>query len=160
MREGRWVLGSVRYNREAVRKAQGIVERALRALSLHLAQTASKGAVKIDRRSRDRLEMFLLALQGFRPIAEYQLLGEPTSAIVDDFRRMDWLHRTTTDEQLLTAVNAPLEEARRASRADLTDPARGQDAWRWMHTLNVAPGMSLTPRRIQKSSRTLHRAIA
>jgi hypothetical protein len=38
--------------------------------------------------------------QGARPITEYVLKGEPTSAIVDDFRRMDWMYRNTTDQQL------------------------------------------------------------
>lgn len=160
MREGRWILGSVRWNRLAIAKAERIVERALHALSLHLAQTASKGMLTIDRRSRDRLEMFLLALQGFRPVAEYRLMGEPTAAIVDDFRRMDWLYRTTSDEQLFDALDAPQEAARAASRAELVDPYKATDAWRYLFTRSHAPGISLTPARVIPSSRTLHRAIA
>lgn len=93
-----------------------------------------------------RYELALLMAQGARPIAEYVLQGEPTSAIVDDLRRMDWMYRNTTDQALDTLLQEPYESGREAAREDLRDPARARAAWRYMHTLNVAPGISLTPK--------------
>jgi hypothetical protein len=103
-----------------------------------------------------KYEMALLMAQGARPIAEYVIQGEPTSAIVDDFRRMDWMYRNISDDQLDRMLNAPYEQGREAARADIRDEARARDAWRYMHTLNIAPGISLTPKDRVRSGFTRH----
>jgi hypothetical protein len=164
----KWVLVSVRphedHRRAALRMILGAPESpagparpGLRAL-LHLWETnpkhrANPGAF---RQLMQKYELALLMAQGARPITEYVIQGEPTSAIVDDFRRMDWMYRNTTDDQLESMLDAPQEQARAAARADLRDEARARAAWRYMHTLNIAPGISLTPTDRVRSGFTRH----
>lgn len=160
MREGRWLLLERRPNREVIATAAGIVGRAIRTLSLHVAQVASKNMVTIDRRSRDRLEIALVALQGARFVAEYRLIGDPDSYIVHDYQRMTWLYEHLTDDEVDHALNDRHEQAKLASRADLTDPARGRDAWRYVFTRSHAPGISLTTQQPHRSGFKTIRAIA
>lgn len=154
----KWVLVSVRPHREhsaAARRMvlgapatpQGPARPGLRQL-LRLWETnpkyrANPGAF---RQLIQRYELALLMIQGARPITEYVIQGEPTGAIVDDFRRMDWMYRNTTDQRLQELLDEPYESGREGAREDIRDIARATAAWRYMHTLNIAPGISLTPK--------------
>lgn len=161
LRDGRWQLVELRWNAEAVQKATGIVGRAYRAISQHVAQSKSGGQITIDTRSRDRLETFLLGMQGARLVGvPYVVQGEPSSLIVEDYRRMTWLFLHTTDEELFEAVDAPREKRLKETRADLTDPARHRDAWRYGFTVNV--GIASTTRTTQPlpSSRRRHLTLS
>lgn len=154
----KWVLVSVRANDEHRRAALRMIlgspatgtqpaRPGLRRL-LWLWETnpkyrANPGAF---RQLLQKYELALLMAQGARPITMYQIQGEPTSAIVDDFRRMDWMYRTTTDAQLEQLLDAPQAEARVASRAELRDPARARAAHHYLTSINITPGISLTPK--------------
>lgn len=120
--DGLWLLGSVRPNALARAQAEAM-----------LARSAAAG-VSDAPRGVDQLAR--LVRQGFRPIGEYQLQGEPTSAVVHDFRRRDWQYRHWSDAEVFAAMDAPDEAARAAARADLTDPARARDLWRTHQTLS------------------------
>jgi hypothetical protein len=161
LRDGRWQLVELRWNSEAVRKAANIVGRAYATIAQHVVQNATGGALTIDARSRDRLELYLLGLQGARFVgAPYLVQGEPTSTIVEDYQRMTWLFLHTPDEELFAAIDERQEKKIRDTRADLTDPARARDAWRYGFTINIAPGSSLTPAQPVKSGRVRHLTIA
>jgi hypothetical protein len=161
LRDGRWQLVELRWNSDAVRKATAIVGRAYRSIAQHVAQSKSGGAITIDTRSRDRLETFLLGMQGARLVgAPYVIQGEPTSTIVEDYQRMTWLYLHTTDEELYTAVEAPREKRIKDTRADLTDPARGRDAWRYGFTVNVGIASTISTTQPLPSSRKRHLTIS
>lgn len=112
------------------------------------------------RRLFGRVDFAVLALQGFRFVHEYRVQGELTSAIVEDFRKADYMYRTLSDEQVDELLNAPKAQQIAAARAQIRDPARGRDAWRYGFTLNIAPGHSLTPQPRRSSAKTLIRSIA
>lgn len=135
LRRGLWLLGSVRWNRDAVRKAQNIWGRACHALVYAIARTKIPN-LKVDKRSLLRLEFASLSMVGFRHIARYAFQGEPTNAIVEDFREMDFLYRHVSDNELFQALDDRAEARRMEARAELTDPARGRDAWRYAFTLS------------------------
>lgn len=161
LRDGQWQLIEVRWNSEAIRKAEGIVRRAYRAIAQHIAQNASGGTITVDKRSRDRLELHLMGLEGARFVgAPYVVHGEPSQMIVEDYRRMTWLYLHTSDEELFEAVDAPKAKQLKDAHADLTDPARARDAWRYAFTLNIMPSASLTPTRQVPAGRVRHLTIS
>jgi hypothetical protein len=127
---GKWLLGSVRWDRRHVSAARKRLDAAFGAVKRIGQWKASHPRVG------QRVAYWTLALQGFRPIAEYKLQGEPDSRIVNDFRRMDWMYKNTSDNQLERLLDEPYETGRREARADLTDEARARDAWRNTFTLS------------------------
>jgi hypothetical protein len=160
-RNGRWVLGSVRWNAKAVTTAQRMVARAIGVIQRHVVQSKTGGRVTVDRRSRDRLEFCLLAMQGFRPIAEYVLHGEPDSAIVNDFRYRDWRYRHESDTEYWRKMDEALEAPRRAAHADLVDPARAHAAWEYVFTRSHPLTRVDDPmREVHRSGRVLVRSIS
>lgn len=159
---GRWILGSVRPDVAVAAQAERILGRAYKLAAFAAENPRFKVNPSNIRRLLGRIDFAYLALQGFRSIAEYRVQGAPDSAIVEDFRRADWMFKHTTDEELWQMLEAPKEKARAEARADLADPARARDAWRYCSVLNTAPGIQLdsylnAPR---PSSRTLVRSIA
>lgn len=144
---GKWVLVSVQADKidhwyqktngqwsTLRRDAISILVNARRLLELWRANPKFQANPGAFRRLIGRYDFALLATMGARPIAEYQVQGEPTSAIVDDFRRMDWMYRHTSDEELERLLEAPAEERRAEALADLTDEHRHLDAWRYLTT--------------------------
>lgn len=152
--DGRWLLGSVRPS--AIRRAQAasIIQNALDTFDRTGARTGAKGDPHADPRTRDRLALGLLAYQGFSPIAEYTIAGEPDSAIVHDLARRDWLYRTLSDQAVEASWTADQDAAAAEARADLADEARARDAWRYAFTRShlVQHGPA-----IAASGRTTHR---
>lgn len=160
-RNGRWFMGTVRPQRDLILRATRIVARALGVIARHVAQSKTGGRVTVDRRSRDRLELFLLAMQGFRPIAEYVLHGEPDSAIVNDFRYRDWRYRHESDNEYWRKMDEALEAPRRAAHADLVDPARAHAAWEYVFTRSHPVTRVDDPmREVHRSGRVLVRSIS
>lgn len=130
MGRGTWLLGSVRWDQRHVSAARKRLDVALGTAS-RIGQWKSTHP-----RVARQVDYWTLALQGFRPIAEYRIQGAPDSRIVNDFQRMDWLYKNTSDDQLLRQLDEPWETARAEARADLTDDARARDAWRNTFTLS------------------------
>lgn len=147
---GRWILLSVRPNREHRASGERILANAGRLLSLWEKTPKLRANPGAFRRLINRYDYGLMTAMGARPITEYKVQGEPTSAIVDDFRRMDYLFRTTSDQALDEALHADKEAARTASRADLTDPARHNAASTYLfsrsHDFGARVGQDLGPR--------------
>jgi hypothetical protein len=124
------------------------------ALSWELPRVkANPGAF---RRLLARYEFWVDVYRGMRPIADYT--GEPTGAIVDDFRRMDWLYRHTSDDAVLRALNADKDRAAADAVAEFADIGRARDAWRYVFTRSHwvgDPGQRQRPR----SGFTTHRPL-
>lgn len=150
----KWLLVSVRPNREVIQQSQRILTNARRLLELWRANPKYRENPGAFRRLIGRYDFAVLATMGARPITEYVIQGEPTSAIVDDMRRMDWLFRHTTDEAFDRALDAPKEQQRAAAHAELTDPARATAAWRWMFTRSHWTGYNPTKPQGPKSGFT------
>ncbi len=131
---GRWLLGTVRRDRRAVATAGKKLVAAQRALARHIVQSKTGGRVRLDQRSVDQANLAVLALQGFRPFGDFYRMTDPDGRIVEDFRRADWLYRTTTDEAFIEALEAPRLAARHEARNELTDYGRAADAWRYAFT--------------------------
>lgn len=147
---GKWLLVSVRPTDATTLAAQRIVARAQHLLVLWESDPKFRANPGAYRRLLMRYEFALAAYFGARPIAQYAVQGEPTSAIVDDFRRMDWLYRNTSDQALEQMLDEPKESQRSAAHADLTDPARGREGWRYLftqsHWVGDRPGRDRGPR--------------
>lgn len=120
---GRWLL-VVKKPHNSIRQ-QGAATM-LDALTAELRNGTEKSTAQIKQRAR----YALLAYYGYSPVAQYDVQGSPDSAIVDDFRRRDWLYRTTSDDALFRAIDAPQQAAIAQARADMQDPARHRDAYR------------------------------
>jgi hypothetical protein len=138
-----WLLVSVRPNDAATRQAKAIVRSAQQLLALWESNPKFRANPGAFRRLLLRYEFGLAAYFGARPIAQYQIQGEPTSAIVDDFRRMDWLYRNTTDQALEEMLDAPQQEKQRAAHSDMADEERGRAAWRYAFTQSHWVGAQL-----------------
>lgn len=109
---GKWLLGTVRPNRVMRLKAQrriGRLRQLLTRVGPHLDQKRTKAIISY------RLWTYELQRQGFRPITSYRFQGEPTSWIMSDLQRRDWLYRHRFREELeareLEADQATAEEA-------------------------------------------------
>jgi hypothetical protein len=92
----------------------------------------------VNPRSVDRLtvglKVALLKSLGARTVGIYTT-RMPDSAIVEDYRRADFMSRHDTESSFWAAYDAPKEREREAQLKDLTDPARASDAWRYANTL-------------------------
>jgi hypothetical protein len=133
LEKGRWLLGSVRWNRDLVAAARRILGRALK-VAHNSTKHGPTHQIEHLPRVRGRVQFALLAMQGFRPITEYKIQGSPDSRVVEDFRRRDWLFKNTSDLEHEAMLSSESEERKREARADLTDSERARDAWKWMFT--------------------------
>lgn len=155
---GRWILGSVRDDGALYLRAGRIARRAWQAMEKHVLQT-KVGRPVVDHRSLGRWKLGVLAMQGFRPIAEYRL-REPDERITFDFRRMEWLYHHTSDDELDRLLNDPLERARADARGEIRDHGRAADAWRYAFTRSHAVTRLDDPMRpISRSGRTTVRTL-
>jgi len=154
---GRWILGRVRWHADAIAQAESIMARALHAI--HTAPPH----LRPSRRLVGRVQFALLALQGFRPMAEYRehpKVAGFEGAVVEDFRRMLWKLRHTSDAELFRELEAAQDKDRLAARADLTDPARARDAWRYAFTLSHSVTRHDHPdHHVARSGYTIQRVI-
>lgn len=159
---GKWLLGSVQHTTidqwykktngqfsTLRRDALNMLVNARRLLELWEANPTFQANPGAFRRLMGRYDFALLATMGFRPISEYVLQGEPTSAIVDAFRRMDWLYRTTSDDELDRMLDAPKERQREEARAEFSDMGRATDAWRYLFTRSHWYGADPTRQRVR-----------
>lgn len=157
MERGRWLLGSVRWNRDLVQQSARILARAIEAAS-RASKFAPTHQMEQLRRIRGRVQFAVLGSQGFRPITEYVIQGAPNSRIVEDFRRRDWMFKNTTDTELETMLNAASESNKQAAHDDLTDTERARDAWKWMFTRSHSVSRMAPPGQVARSGFTLHKA--
>ena len=103
--EGRWLLGTVRFrwdNYAKAARALAKIERDnatnLTAIVAHAEVGRDKATLRAAAYRQSRNMAYLRAvMQGFRPIADYTIQGEPDSRIVHDFARRDWLFRVAPD---------------------------------------------------------------
>jgi len=153
---GRWILGCLKPNPFAIAQGEKILKNALwlEVFTHNNPRFTINPAHR--RRIAGRVELALLAIQGWKFIGEYLLRGSPDWAIVDDFQRASWMYEHTTDAAFFAALDQPHEQRVAASRADLTDPARGRAAHHWMTSINIAPGIPLDHRAhaVPSSART------
>lgn len=133
---GRWLLGSVRWDREVVEKAARKMQRELAVLHKELWTVNRGGEVRLDRSRLERFDLSVLGCQGFRPIGFYSEAEYNSGYLVMDFRRATWLYRTTTDEQLFASIDEQRNAPRRQAREDMRDPERGRAAWKYAFTLS------------------------
>lgn len=146
----RWLLVSVRPHSAHQAAASRILSNARRLLEVWRANPKFRANPGAFRRLIGRHDFALLASMGARPIAEYFLQGEPTSAVVDDFRCRDWCYRHFSDNDVQRMLDAPHDDKLAESRADLTDVGRARDAWRYAftrsHWYGDRPGRDRGPR--------------
>lgn len=103
--EGRWVLGTVRPYWPNIQKAIGTLLKMERENASKLVAIAVDAEVNSDparrreaaRKSARNAAWLRVIIQGFRPIADYTITGEPDSRILLDFQRRDYLFRVQPD---------------------------------------------------------------
>lgn len=121
-----WLLGRIH-----PANAQGIQAAGARLmLSTNRATTARRSVLPTDRR---RAKFARARLRNFLPIAEYHTTS-PDGRIVRDLEVMTYLFNHTADADMLDMSEADKLKAQAEARADLTDPARGNAAWRYLFT--------------------------
>lgn len=123
---GRWIVGRVRPTVHARRTAERMLE---------TFETALSNGAKMSPRGREKARFALLALQGFRPVAEYRL-RDLDWRVVEDFRVSQWRMLHEDADRLLDAMEAEEEAQRAAARAELADEHRAREAHRFLTTSN------------------------
>lgn len=128
--EGVWWLGCVRPNE---------AKRLRSAHALHrMLGTRNAPAGRVLRA--------MLGEYGFTFIAEYRIEGEPTSAIVADFRERDYLWRHRPDETFEERLNE-YDREKEVAKADRLDEIRvgGKDAFEFALKNPHSVGMKAPP---------------
>jgi hypothetical protein len=150
---GKWFLGRIISDSRLYESGVKLKKSTLRAIA-----TRNSGKPgKVLHQDILRLRIAELRMAGFQFTAEYNMKGTPDSAIVIDQRRMDWMYRTLTDDETIEAFGADAAKARADAYADLTDDARGRDAWRYLFTTNHYLGK--TSSNAVRSGRVRHMTI-
>lgn len=152
MGDGVWWLGRIAPNRN--------IEQAGQRLAASCRRVERKGR-KLVPEDRRRWMVAQARLAGFQATQEYHVVGEPTAAIVRDQEVMDFLHRTLSDEDRDRMADEDFVRAKAQAHADLTDDARGRDAWKYMFTRSHAVRRLDSPERYRpRAGRTLIRSVA
>lgn len=147
----RWQLIEVSQNNARHGAAIRIGTSAKKLLDLWESVPALRANPGAFRRLIGRYDFATLAYDGARMVGEpYIVQGEPTTAIVDDYRQMDYHYRTLTDDDVDRLLNAPQEAKRAAARAQAGDMARANAAWRYLftrsHDYGARTGQQAPPR--------------
>lgn len=121
-----WLLGRIhRMNH------QGLYNAGARLLaSTNRATNVRRQVLPTDRR---RARFARARMHDFLVIAEYRL-ANPDGRITKDLEVMTYLHNHTSDSDMLDMSEADKLKSQAEARADLTDPARGNAAWRYLFT--------------------------
>ena len=98
---GRWVLGTIRFHWPNVQKVVRTLVKLERETASQLNAFGHEADVNRDpaeradaaRRQARNIYWLRALIQGFRPIADYHIEGEPDSRIVRDFEFRDFLYR-------------------------------------------------------------------
>lgn len=122
--QGRWLAGIVK------------PDSARRRNAIRLLQMQRDRHVFVES-NHDQLLMGWLMLQGFGLVADYHIQGEPTGAIVEDFRRRDWVYRHLDMEQVYARLEAQSEKLPEKMRAQLGVREKLQADGRWLFNRTV-----------------------
>lgn len=126
MGDGRWMVGRVRPNVHTHRIATTMLDTFTRNLSQ---------GQQLSPRGKAKARFALLALQGFRPVAEYRM-NQPDWRIVEDFRVSQWRMLHEDPDALLDDMEAREQAKKDAARAEIADEYRAKDAHRFLVTSN------------------------
>lgn len=141
---GKWMLVSVRPHREMIAAGHRGLEGARRLLNRWSNEHTFRANPGAFRRLYQRYLYWLAVSQGARPICEYDhrfVRRYGLEAIVTDFRRMNWMHRTATEHAVFDDNNAQFgldyekARARQEADADLRSEYRAIHAWRYVTQL-------------------------
>lgn len=134
---GRWYLVRYKPHREHRERARRRLPECLRLLHEWETSTKYKANPGAFRRLYGRYLFWRMVELGARPIAEYDTRFVRTfglEAIPDDLRQMEYHLRHTSDQAALEAINGPKEREQALAHAQLADPDRARDAWRFLFT--------------------------
>lgn len=123
---GRWIVGKVRPN-ALVR------QQAIRMLDKYTTEL-SNGA-RLSERGKEKVRFALLALQGFRPVAEYRM-REPDDRVVQDFERSRWLWLHESENETWRQMDAAQEQKALEARKQLGDEGLAREALNTAFKLN------------------------
>lgn len=130
-----WQLIEVSPNNARYGMAVRIGETAKRLLNLWEKTPALRANPGAFRRLIGRLDFAMLAYDGARMVGgPYVVQGEPTAAIVDDYRQMTYWHLRNSDADVEALLDAPKARKREVAHADLTDEGRANHAWHYAMT--------------------------
>jgi hypothetical protein len=142
-----WVVGKVRPNALVTRDAGEM---------LHHWTVSMRAGAKMSRTAKLRARFAQLALLGFRPVDQYEIVGEPDGRIVRAFAvsRYHWLH--TSSNEVWQGMDDAEEAQKIAAKTDMMDDARHGDAWRYAFTKSHSMATTLTPTERPKTGWTRH----
>jgi hypothetical protein len=143
----RWVVGKLRPNAEARRQAE--------AMLAHWTASVRAGK-RLSPRGALRVRFAQLALLGFRPVQQYEIVGEPDGRIVQDFARSRYHWLTTSDNAVQHSLDTAHRDRAEAAHAELASVDRAKDAWKHAFTLTHTTSVSLTPPDTPKSGFVRH----
>jgi hypothetical protein len=138
---GKWLLVSVRPNSAMMATGRRRLAAAARLLQRWDTDPKLKQNPGAFRRLYQRWLYWLAVSQGARPICDYErkfVKRYGLEAIVQDFRCMDWMHRTARENDVFDDNNAQFglgyerEKARREAGDELRSEYRHMDAWRYL----------------------------
>jgi len=115
---GRWIVGKVRPN-------QHVRARAIRMLDEFHRNLQNKK--KLSERGKEKVLFALLALQGFRPVADYTM-PEPDGTVVKDFERSRFLWLHTSENELWRQLDGEMDRPGEEARKVLGDPSLAREA--------------------------------
>lgn len=144
---GRWMVGKVRPNALVRQRAVNMLAK----MDLELSQ-----GKKLSEKGKEKARFALLALQGFRPVAEYHM-PEPDGSVIRDFEqsRWLWLHESENETWRQLERTEGDEEDRR--RRILGDEGLAREAWSRMFTTQMAHNGAFRPSETPvPSGRTRH----
>lgn len=121
---GTWYLVRHRPNREHIAGACRALVSGVRLLEEWRTGTTYKANPGAFRRLYGRYLFWTAVRLGARPVASYDkkfIRRQGFPGIVDDFRRMEWMIRHTSDAAVLDLLSADHDTAAAAARAELTD---------------------------------------
>lgn len=124
--DGAWWVGTFRPNLKN------------RATGSHKVKVAQDMADVAEARRMERVGRLQQA--GFVYLKEYVVQGVPDGRIARDFEYADWMNRmvVNTEHRFMAHMAAEKEQTKQASRDDLADPYRAQDAWKYAFTQSHA----------------------
>lgn len=147
---GRWMVGKVRPN-EHVRA------RAVRMLD-EFHNNVSTGK-RLSERGKEKVRFALLALQGFRPVAEYTM-PEPDGSVVQDFARSRWLWLHTSDNELWRQLEGDMDRPGEEARKAIGDEGLAREAINHAFKLNFGRASIASTTTPVGSGRTRHITIS
>lgn len=143
----RWLVGKIRHSSAAKQQAEAMMDRWTHGI---------RAGAQLSETAKHKVRFAQLALLGFRPVQQYDLIGAPDQRIVADFGMSQWLWFHSTADEPVDRADIAREANLAAARRDMSDPGRARDFHRYAFTRSHLVGGTLTPQDRPKTGWTRH----